>query len=785
MADHPRVQARTFYLNEQHELTRGKDRGGGRLPEYAPTDWVSRGSRISGSLRRVKQKIDGSTDPLRQSHYFLLANPVDSIEKVTRDKTKAPPGGVATLVEDADFSSAHSRVFGRLGVDLLRVAEDGSAIVHMRPETLDQLASTSEKLNDAGRREQARWIAVDKFDLIPRALKVDEEWLEQLKKAQEADAVIELQPLLTRSEIDRIIRAIADMLRHAKERISGTGVDFSGRQWLRGRMLPASIRTVADEFFSVQSLHSPLISITAGPSKGAQPAAAPSPVAAPGGLPVIAVVDTGIPADHVHLAPYIRGAYTSPTATFNSLKDHASFVGSRAVFGDLNFDGGLPNKTPVGSYRVFDVNLGGTGFSEIEDKEVYPALRAVVATAPDVRVFNFSFDTRLPLDSMGEVERSEYLALVQDLDNFIFQNDVLVIVAAGNSPPGISPQRSYPRHIDDPQWALGAWARSFNSLTCGAVLGKLSAGGLATQIGWPSPFTRVGPGLCGSPKPDYVAPGGNTTDAYVSAPGLGVWGSSDAGFWEDRIGTSYAAPILCRQAAAAIQRLNSVCEKGARPFGVAVKAFLALTAEPAIEDDVAQDFISRTVGFGYADAGRLAAPQAHSAVLVWQGVLSDKDDQAKIQIPIPLDWLNDAERPVLRLVVSWDPPVNSALSNLWTTRTVNCRLHEQPESRALRTRNLRHASPYPLIERRYQLSKKGTEDLWLLEIEYEEIGEYNPAMEFTGEQRVAFAAELIDEGKKKVSPQAAIQAMPIAASMTRLAVPPSVVRTPVIVRTLG
>jgi len=59
-------------------------------------------------------------------------------------------------------------------------------------------------------------------------------------------------------------------------------------------------------------------------------------------------------------------------------------------------------------------------------------LQAIVSTAPDIRVFNFSFDT-LPLDSIDTVKRVESLSLVQDLDNFIFQNDVLVIVSAGNS----------------------------------------------------------------------------------------------------------------------------------------------------------------------------------------------------------------------------------------------------------------------------------------------------------------------------------------------------------------
>lgn len=186
------------------------------------------------------------------------------------------------------------------------------------------------------------------------------------------------------------------------------------------------------------------------------------------------------------------------------------------------------------------------------------------------------------------------LTLVQDLDNFVFQNDVVAVISAGNSPPGIQPASAYPAHFDDPRWSLGSWARSFNSLTCGSIVGKLSAAGLAQQIGWPSPFSRVGPGLCNSPKPDFVEIGGNTDSTYNYAPGLGVWGLTDTGFWEDRCGTSYAAPILCRQVADAFLKLDTVCEKGARPYGVTAKAFLFLTSvDPPNSDTLGPDPVGR------------------------------------------------------------------------------------------------------------------------------------------------------------------------------------------------
>ena len=135
-------------------------------------------------------------------------------------------------------------------------------------------------------------------------------------------------------------------------------------------------------------------------------------------------------------------------------------VASRIVFGDVEAGDGSPI-TPQGKCRYYDA-LVATAIDTIDDKSVVPAIQTVVGTAPDVRVFNLSFDTR-PLDLLDPTKRRENLILVQDLDNLIFRDDVLVVVSAGNSPAGVVPQNPYPSHYDDPSWQLGAWARSFNS----------------------------------------------------------------------------------------------------------------------------------------------------------------------------------------------------------------------------------------------------------------------------------------------------------------------------------
>lgn len=783
------VLPRTFYLNEQHELSRAEKETGGSVPQYVDIDWTARGEMISRSLNQVASQIRASHDPMRDKHYFVLADPVEQLAKVSKNKRTAIDGKV---FEKTQFSEKHSRVFKRLGIDLVGVTEAGSAIVHMKPEIVSQLSNTAHTLGSLGTREKSRWATIDRFEMVPIEARVDLNWLRSLKKTSSDEAVIELQPLLTRSEIDSIFRAIVVTLEPALgEGPVGTGTDYSGRQWLRGKLTPQSLERIARDFFSIQSLHSPLIAVAASAQRFTR---SHTPTlrsdAEISNLPVVGVVDTGVPTDHPLLAKYRRGGYVAPTSSATPSDPHGTFVSSRVVFGDPDYSDATPLQTPGGDLRFYDINVSGLNVGDIEGKSVLPALQAIVSTAPDVRVFNLSFDMSA-LPTIDPVKRMESLLLVQDLDNFIFQNDILAAISAGNSVPGVRPATNYPQHFNDPQWALGPWATSFNSLTCGSYVGRVTQGGVASEVGWPSPFCKVGPGLCNSPKPDFSANGGNISPTYRYSPGLGVWGLSPTGMWEDKCGTSLAAPLLARECAFALKILQEVCEGGAQPFGVTVKTFLALTAKAPVDQAAVRELVQRTLGRGTASVERLANPSAASGVMIWQGVLEDDKDIATIRVPIPREWLKSAEQPRLRLIIAWDPPVNAAVRDTWITRSVSPKLKRNANSPSQHPSRSKQTSDYPILERNYDLQKrpKGSnpdddDDLWLIEIEYKQVAEYHPAMTFPPQQRVAFAAEIFDEGARHVSPQSSLQSLPITQSMTRLSVPPAVARMPVVLRTL-
>lgn len=163
---------------------------------------------------------------------------------------------------------------------------------------------------------------------------------------------------------------------------------------------------------------------------------------------------------------------------------------------------------------VVDVNiaspLGNPRQGPLVER-VIDAMANVVSGAPDVRVFNLSFGTTLSLGRMTPKQRDEALRSTADLDGFASEHDLVVVVAAGNSTPGLSPAAGYPNHAKDPDWAYGALAPAANAITVGAfadafhILGGQS---IPSYPGWPSPFCRVGQSPIKVTKPDFSAPGG-------------------------------------------------------------------------------------------------------------------------------------------------------------------------------------------------------------------------------------------------------------------------------------
>ena len=221
------IVPRNFFLNEFHELSPVEKLGGGLAANYLGVSWAAKSKQIHDSLDDVADKISSSHDPLKDARYFVLAQPVAEVEKASKDKKKAPGG---SFKEKTAYGGIHGRVFDRLGLDLLQVTDDGSAIVHAESEKFDQLRQRSASLDRLGSREQARWVTIESFSTVPLELRVDADWLRLLKPDESSDVIIELQPVLTvhggRYGPPPLPISLLKVARG--EKLTGTGTDFSG-----------------------------------------------------------------------------------------------------------------------------------------------------------------------------------------------------------------------------------------------------------------------------------------------------------------------------------------------------------------------------------------------------------------------------------------------------------------------------------------------------------------------------------------------------------------------------
>ena len=783
---------KTFFLNERQELASFDREGGGRSSPLVAINWDLHSAQLGRSFSRVATAPRASRDPAAEGHRFIVAVPAAGVAKHSDSKKAVASGG--TLTDIPSFGGEQSKLFKKMGMDLIEALPGGRAAVHVPATRVDQLVATITALPGATAREQSRWINFSVFEAIDWSSRVDVAWLNSLGRGGIVDTAIKFQPTLTRVEVQDVLQAIANALGQ-NGRLLRAGREFSGRYWCTGQLLKESIELIAREFPSVQSIiprSTTPVAAKRRTAAGSRTTAGPSFSILPGlpvdQLPTVAVVDTGIPEAHPHLGPYRRSGYRNPDIdpVVRFMGDHGSTVASCVAFGRMNLSAGPPSAV-AGACRVMDVMVS-LDANQIDDESVVTAIDTVVATAPDVRVFNLSFGGA-PMDTFDHTKRREELIKLQDLDNLAFARDILLVVAAGNTPPGLLPDKPYPNHFSDPRWALGTHARSFNAAVCGAYVDALGAEPVAGVLGAPSPFTRIGPGLCGAPVPGFGAPGGDTLASYDWAPGTGVWVCTASGAWEDRAGTSLAAPLVAREAAWIFQELVPRCGAHSVPFAGTVKAWMALAASRPKLAGQFEKLAHKTLGRGLPTVQGLRQPRAQSAVFIWQVVLQGPKAVARVQCLVPREWLLAAAEPWMRVVAAWNTPVNSALSDSWGCRKVAIKVRPFGASAALLGGGAAIGS-YPLIDRTFNirpslLTEKDfdvTDGAWVLECEYDEVGEYPPAMTVSAQQRVGVVVELWDGAEKPESPQPYVQALPVAAQLDRLSILQAPLEAPITIK---
>jgi hypothetical protein len=108
----------------------------------------------------------------------------------------------------------------------------------------------------------------------------------------------------------------------------------------------------------------------------------------------------------------------------------------------------------------------------------------------------------------------------------------------------------------------------------------------------------------------------------------------------------------------------------------------------------------------------------------------------------------------------------------------------------MRASNKAKHKSHPLIDRIFDvnlqkvtdLNNAEPDDVWFIELSYEEIADSHPSMDFSPQQRVGLAIELLDVSDAPVSPQEMVQRIPIAQTMVNLGSVSVAIQAPVRIR---
>lgn len=283
--------------------------------------------------------------------------------------------------------------------------------------------------------------------------------------------------------------------------------------------------------------------------------------------PVICIIDSGIQEKHILLEPAI-------------LDEHSiNYVIAEDTTSDLVKNGG--HGTKVAGAVLYAENIPEAGRHQPEaflvnarvlDKDnylpldLYPPelMENIIDDYKGIRLFNLSITSR------GPSRTTHMSAWAASLDKLMHENDILFIVAAGNiqskalsrSILGISDHiqaaRPYPEYFGEPSSRISNPAQSLFSLSVGSVCladfeneDRISFG----KRGDISSFSRCGPGIWESVKPDVVEYGGDflyeknghliTSHDSISTPVVRT-GPNRVGY---SIGTSFATPKVTHIAA--------------------------------------------------------------------------------------------------------------------------------------------------------------------------------------------------------------------------------------------
>jgi Subtilase family len=391
----------------------------------------------------------------------------------------------------------------------------------------------------------------------------------------------------------------------------------------------------------------------------------------------IAILDSGLAAAHPLLAPAVGEATAVPLALGDGADDHGhgTLVGGIALYGDVEACIDAGNFVPT--LRLYSARVLNERARFDDSALITTQMRDAILyfyRTYGCRVFNLSLgDSDLPYRG-GKV--SPWASI---LDTLSRELNVLIVVSAGNftyEPRDDEPRDAhisrYPRYLLEDEAkiiepATGAIVLTIGSLSHSA---RVPAGVGQRDVamrpisgdGEPSPFTRSGPGMGGSVKPELCEFGGNRAydgrlNRIRDLDEMSVVSMNRTylnRLFAVAVGTSYATPRVTHTAAKLFQLFPEASANLIRALLVS-SASVPVASEELLSP-LGQHAVLKICGYGrpsfdwarYSDENR---------VVLYNDSRIGHDNFHVYQIPIPRGFSDDPGRRNIEVTLAYDPPV--------------------------------------------------------------------------------------------------------------------------------
>ena len=370
---------------------------------------------------------------------------------------------------------------------------------------------------------------------------------------------------------------------------------------------------------------------------------------------------------------------------------HGTMVGGLAVFGNIRacyLNGAFASPVMLFSARVLN-DQNEFDEAKLLLTQIATAIETFMKPPHNCRVFNISIGTPEPAIDPARPRQTQW---AEGLDIIARENKILIVLAAGNNAASFSTipteaeqiVKNYPKLLMEPQAKLCDPATAAIPITVGAlaeydapaVRPGVAANNVVRPLARanePSSFTRVGPGVDGAIKPEFVEYGGNVlfdgaATQHVINPdrpdgGVAVMSFSNTPTVEMfayNVGTSLAAPRVARAAALLWHRLQALLKH--EPDPNLVRALLALSAsvpEAAINlltTNFNDNHVCTVCGYGRIDLDFALDSTSRRVNVVAYGSIQ-LDTFAVFEVPIPAEMIAAQGDKFIDVALAFDPPV--------------------------------------------------------------------------------------------------------------------------------